>query len=231
MIDTFYKGFHQTVETTMETSERATGERHLGEEPATGKPVIVRIGRFGPMVQIGSADDEEKPRFASLRTGQRMEQITLEEALELFKLPRNLGEYEEKEMVVNIGRFGPYIRHNNIFVSLKKEDDPMTITADRGIELIEAKRKAEREKVIKTFPENPEVQVLNGRWGPYIAIGKENFKIPKEKNPAELTLEECIAISKEPSKGKGRFAKKTAFKKATAKKAPQKKAAAKKRKS
>src|SRR5688572_24447487 len=129
--------------------------------------------------------------------------------MELFKLPRVAGEYEGKEMVVAIGRFGPYIRHNGLFISLKKEDDPMTVTAERCIELIEAKREAEKNKYIKTFPENPEVQVLNGRFGPYIAIGKLNFKIPKGKDPKSLTLEECIEISKDPKAGskKNRFVK------------------------
>lgn len=237
MIADFYKPFHKHVETTTETSERATGERLLGADPATGKNVYVRIGRFGPIAQIGEGDDEQK-KFASLRKDQRLEALTLEEALDLFKLPRTVGEYEGEEMVVGIGRFGPYIRHKGAFYSLKKEDDPLTIEAPRAIELIEAKRKAEREKLIKTFPENPDVQVLNGRWGPYIAIGKNNFKIPKGKDPKSLTYEEVMAIAADPKAGSktNKFkkaeatpAKKTAsVKKAAPKKTAAKKTAAKK---
>jgi DNA topoisomerase I len=205
MIDSFYKTFHKAVEVTSETAERASGERFLGDDPSTGKPVFARIGRFGPLVQLGNAEDTEKPRFASLRADQRLEQITLEEALELFKLPRTVGEYENEPMSVNIGRFGPYIKHKNAFYSLKKEDDPFTIEEERAVELIEAKRKADREKVIKTFKEDDSVQVLNGRWGPYIAIGKKNFKIPKDVEPTSLSLEDCLKIANEtqtPAKGK-----------------------------
>ncbi|MCK6650371.1 MAG: type I DNA topoisomerase, partial [Bacteroidia bacterium] len=169
MLSDFYKPFHKSVENTSENSERASGERLLGVDPVTKKNVYVRIGRFGPMAQLGEGDDENnKPKFASLRRDQRLETITFEEALDLFKLPRTVGEFEGKEMVVAVGRFGPYVRHNSVFVSLKKEDDPMTVTADRCVELIKAKRQAEIDKYIKTFPENPEVQVLNGRWGPYL---------------------------------------------------------------
>ena len=203
MIREFYKPFHSNVENTTEHSERATGERKLGQDPVSGKNVYARIGRFGPLVQIGESDDEEKPKFASIRRNQRMEEITLEDALELFKLPRTVGEYEGKEMVAAIGRFGPYIRHDGKFVSLKKEDDPMTVETDRAIELIEAKRKADREKFIKGFEENPEVQVLNGRWGPYIKIGKNNFRIPKDTEPKDLTLAQCLEIAeKAPAKNK-----------------------------
>ena len=205
MIESFYKPFHKTVEVTLETSERASGERTLGIDPASGKPVFARIGRFGPLVQIGDSEGEEKPKFASLKADQRLEQVTLEDALELFKLPRTIGEYEDKELIVSLGRFGPYIKHNNAFYSLKKEDDPLTIEAERAIELIEAKRKADREKVIKIFQEDTTVQVLNGRWGPYIAIGKENYKIPKDKDPNTLTLEECFKLAQAPKKAKPRF--------------------------
>jgi DNA topoisomerase-1 len=211
MIDKFYKQFHATVEHALEHSERATGERLLGNDPKTGKPVYARIGRFGPMIQIGSADDEEKPQFASLRSGQRLEQISLEEALELFKLPRTIGTYEGEEIKINIGRFGPYAMHKKAFYSLAKTDDPMTIELDRAIEIIEAKRKAEREKVIKTFKENEEVKVLNGRYGPYFAIGKNNYKIPKGTDPAALSLEECLKLAEEQDANgprKSRFAKK-----------------------
>jgi DNA topoisomerase-1 len=246
MIGEFYRPFHENVEETTETSERASGERLLGIDPNTGKNVYARIGRFGPLVQIGESDDEVK-KFASLRKDQRLEAITLEDAMDLFKLPRTAGEYEGEEMVVAVGRFGPYIRHKGAFYSLKKEDDPLTVEAPRCIEIIEAKRKAEREKVIQTFAENPEVQVLNGRWGPYICIGKNNYKIPKGKDPKALTYAEVMEIAADPKSGSkaNRFrkteatpakktasAKKAAPKKAaakkTAKKAPAKKAAAKK---
>lgn len=196
MLDSFYKPFHRTVEQTTTESERVTGERHLGEDPKTGKPLIVRMSRYGPVAQIGGGeDDEDKPQYANLRKGQMLETITLEEALELFKLPRVTGEFEGKEMKVNIGRFGPYVQHNSKFVSIPKDEDPYTITAERCIELIEAKRKADAEKLIKNFPEH-EIQILKGRWGPYLAKGKENFKIPKEKkdNPQDITLEDALAI-------------------------------------
>lgn len=229
MLKDFYQPFHKNVETTTETSERASGERLLGKDPQSGKNIYVRIGRFGPLVQIGESDAEEKPKFASLRKDQRLEAITLEEALDLFKLPRVAGEYEGKEMVVAIGRFGPYVRHNSAFFSLKKEDDPMTVTAERCIEIIEAKREADRNKVIKIFPENPEVQLLNGRWGPYLVIGDNNFKLPKGTDAAKLTLQECLAISADPKNAsKGNFRKKAAAKKAAPKKTAAKKTSAKK---
>lgn len=193
MIDRFYNPFHSNVERTLVESERATGARELGVDPKSGKKVFVRIGRYGPLAQIGENDDEEK-RFANLRGGMRLETITLEEALDLFKLPRNLGPFEGKDMTVGTGRFGPYIRHNNAFFSIPKTEDPLSITAERAQEIILAKRKADAEKVIKTFEEEPEIQVLNGRFGPYIAKGKENFKIPKGTDPQSLSLEDCRAI-------------------------------------
>jgi DNA topoisomerase-1 len=211
MLSDFYKPFHKNVEQTTEHSERASGERLLGVDPVSGKNLYVRIGRFGPMAQLGEGNDENnKPKFASLRKDQRLETITFDEAQDLFKLPRTVGEFEEKEMVVAIGRFGPYVRHNGIFVSLKKEDDPMTITTDRTIELIKAKRQADIDKYIKSFPENPEVQLLNGRWGPYLVIDKNNYKLPKGTDAAALTLQECLDIAADPknaSKG-NRFKKK-----------------------
>jgi len=194
MISSFYGNFHKKVEDTMETSEKSKGERKLGTDPESGKPVTVKIGRFGPMVQIGEAEDEEKPRFASLLKGQGMETITLEEALELFRLPRTLGKFEEEDVTVAIGRYGPYVRHQNKFVSLQKEDDPHTITLERAIELIKAKREEEKNRIIKEFDEKPGLQVLNGRYGPYITYEKKNYKIPKSKKPEELTLEECMEI-------------------------------------
>ncbi len=217
MIDSFYKPFYKTVETTLETAERASGERALGDDPKTGKPVIARIGRFGPMVQLGVQDDEEKPRFASLTKGQNIDSITLEEALDLFKMPRVLGEFEEKPVKANIGRFGPYVQHLKMFVSIPKEEDVMTIELPRAIELIEAKRIADANRIIKIFEEE-DIQLLNGRWGPYIKAGKKNFKLPKDlEDPKKLSLEEVKHIMEnQPVKGKRaprKTAKKTAKKK------------------
>jgi len=254
MIGEFYKPFHKTVKVTQETAERASGEKLLGVDPASRRNVFVRIGRFGPMVQIGEtpkADDpdQEKPRFASLRKDQRLDSITLEQALELFKLPRTLGLYEDTEVTVAIGRYGPYIKHNNLFYSLPKEDDPynisldrvieilklpklprsvgdyegeaisvakgrfgpyvkhkdgfyslaktdepFSVTLERAIELIEAKRKKDKEKQIKIFAENPDIKVIEGRYGPCIQLGRKFYKIPKGKEPGSLTLAECLAV-------------------------------------
>ncbi|WP_436415583.1 type I DNA topoisomerase [Petrimonas sp.] len=194
-IKEFYKAFHPIVQETMEMRmEHKAGERVLGADPKTGRQVSVKIGRYGPLVQIGTPDEEEKPKFASLQKTQSIETISLEEALKLFDLPRSLGEFREKEMTVAVGRFGPYVRHNNKFVSIPKGVDPLEITAEEAIELIETKEKKDREKIIKTFSEEPELQVLNGRYGPYISYKKENFKIPKSQKPEELTLELCKQI-------------------------------------
>lgn len=218
-IDLFYKDFHPTVEKSKEHSERKVGERILGEDPKTGRQVSVKIGRYGPMVQIGTAEEEDKPQFASLLKGQSINSISLEEALELFKLPREVGEYEESTVVIGIGRFGPYVRHAKKFVSLGKEDDPLSISLDRAIELIEAKREQDKNSLIKTFDEEPDLQVLKGRYGPYIKFKKKNFKIPKGTDPEALTLEKCMELTKNTgSKGK-KTAKKTS-KKATTKKTP-----------
>jgi DNA topoisomerase-1 len=219
MLKEFYKPFHIRVEKTLETSERASGERLLGIDPASGKNIYVRIGRFGPLAQIGGSDEEVK-KFASLRKGQLLESITLAEALDLFKLPRVAGLFEEKEVVVAIGRFGPYVRHDGKFISLRKEDDPMTVSLERCIELIELKRIADIEKYIKSFPENPEVHVLKGRWGAYLAIGKNNFKLPKGTEPETLTLEDCLAIADKA--GYGNKARAVIEKKAPAKKVAKK---------
>lgn len=241
MLKEFYKPFHKTVEKTIDNSERASGERVLGKDPVSGKTVIVRIGRFGPLAQIGESNEEtgEKPQFASLRKDQRMETITLDEALLLFKMPRVVGEYEGKEMKVGIGRFGPYVVHNSVFTSLSKEDDPYTVNADRCIELILAKRKKDAERLIKKFDENPDLQILNGRWGPYIALGKENFRIPKNTEAAKLSFGDVVniiggidayeqAIANAAGKGKKSAAKKTAVKAEATKKQAPKKAAVKK---
>lgn len=194
----FYFPFHKNVETTLEVSERKTGERVLGEDPKTGKPVSVRIGKFGPIAQIGTREDEEPPKFASLKKSQSIETIELEEALELFKFPRDLGEFEEKKVSVGIGRFGPYVRHNNKFVSLKKGvDDPLSVSLERAIELIIEKREADKNKTIKIFEAEEgkeEIKILNGRFGPYITYKKKNHKIPKDREPKELTYDDCLAI-------------------------------------
>jgi DNA topoisomerase-1 len=193
MIDAFYHPFHKDVERTLVESERANGARLLGIDPKSGKNIYTRIGRYGALAQIGENDDEEK-KFANLRQGQRLESLTLEDALELFKLPRTLSEFEGKNMVVGTGRFGPYIRHNSAFFSLAKTDDPLSITDQRAIEIILNKRKADSEKVISNFGGDPQIQVLNGRYGPYITRGKENFKIPKDLDAKTLTLAQCEAI-------------------------------------
>ena len=240
MIRSFYTPFHIEVESTKETAERATGERDLGIDPVSGKKVSVRIGRYGPFVQIGESESKEeggntvKPAYASLRAGQMIESITLEEAMDLFRLPKKVGYYEDKDMTVAIGKFGPYIRHNSAFYSLPKELDPHDVTEAQAIEIIEAKRKRDAERLIKTFDEDPDVKILNGRWGPYIEFGKLNLKIPKDKDPNTLTFEECKALAdiaeKEPKKP-GRFGAKKAAPvkaKAPAKKKPAAKAAKKK---
>ena len=227
MIDKFYQPFHKTVEDTIENSEKFSGEKLLGQEPDTGKNVFAKIGRFGPMIQIGDTESDEKPRFASLRKGQSLDSITLEDALELFKFPRNVGKYEDEDMTVAIGRFGPYVRHKSKFVSLGKEDDPMTIDAPRAIELIEAKRKKDRERTIKVFEEDENVKVLNGRWGPYIAVGKSNYRLPKGTDAAALTFDEVQKIVEAGDKKSPKKA--TARKSATAKKSTAKKTTAKKK--
>lgn len=198
MIDNFYHPFHDTISHALEISGRKNGERQLGLHPETGQPVIVKIGRYGPMAQIGDNEAEEKPRFAALRRDQHIESITLEEALELFKLPRELGEYEGKVMTVAIGRFGPYVRHNSSFYSLKRNvDDPYTITSERAIELINEKREAEKNKVINIFAgAEGEIQVLNGFYGPYIAYNGKNYRIAKGTDAKALSKEDCEEIIK-----------------------------------
>jgi DNA topoisomerase I len=195
MIDKFYKPFHTKVDETTKNSDRSVGERVLGTDPASGKPVIVKIGRYGPMAQIGGVSDEEKPKFAGLLKGQSIETIQLSEALDLFKLPRVIGNFENKEMVVGVGRFGPYIRHDSKFYSLKPgEDSPLTIGTDRAIQIIQAKRIELQNKIILEFPEDKELKVLNGRWGAYIAHQGNNYKIPKTKTANMLSFKECMEI-------------------------------------
>ena len=194
-ISDFYKIFHPTIENATKLRlEHKVGERILGEEPSTGRPVSVKIGRFGPVVQIGSADDNERPRFASLQKNQSIENITLEEALKLFELPRTVGEFEGETIIAAIGKFGPYIKHGKTFVSIPSSTTPQAITLEQAIALINAKRNEAANKVLKTFDEDPDMQVLNGRFGVYICYKKANYKIPKGTDAASLTLEQCKAI-------------------------------------
>ena len=238
LMEKFWGPFKQLVEEKKESVDRseATGARELGTDPKTGKPVSVRLGRFGPYAAIGSTaeDEEEKPKFASLRPGQSMHTITLDEALELFLMPRKLGEDKGEEVSVGIGRFGPFAKRGSVYASLKKEDDPYTVDLARAVFLIEEKEEIARNRIIKEFP-GSDIQVLNGRFGPYISDGKLNGKIPKDREPASLTLEEVQKLLEETGKParRGFGAKKTAVKKAAvkkepaAKKAPAKKAAKK----
>lgn len=209
MIADFYKPFHKKVSLTEKVERSSVGKnRELGQDPKTGKNIYAKLGKFGAYVQIGENPDDnggEKPKFASLRPGQFIENLTLNDALELFKMPRDLGLFEEKNVIVSIGRFGPYVLHDKKFVSIPKDHDPYTITFEKAIELIEAKRIADANKTIKLFPENADIQVLNGRFGPYIKAGKKNVKIPKGKVPAELSLEECVALADAAPERKGRF--------------------------
>jgi DNA topoisomerase-1 len=194
MLEEFYHPFHRQIEDALANSERARGERELGKDPATGKILTAKIGRFGPFIQLGesSEDENEKPVFASLHQGQSIETITLEQALKLFDLPRELGEYEGKKVVVGIGKFGPYVKHDSSFVSLKKGvDDPYTVQLDRAIELIRERREKISNSLLKTFAEDPEIKIIEGRWGPYIAFKKQNFKLRKGIKVEEITYQFC----------------------------------------
>ena len=194
-IEKFYSGFHPTIERVSALRlEHKVGERVLGNDPATGKPVAVKIGRYGPLVQLGSTDDEEKPRFASLQAGQSVATLTLDEALRLFELPRTLGTVDGKAVVVAVGRFGPYVKHGTTFVSVPKNLSPFEVTLEQAQQLLADKIKADAQKVIKTFEEDPDLQVLNGRFGPYISYKKKNYKIPRKTDAASLTLDDCRAI-------------------------------------
>ena len=199
----FYKGFEPEEEKVLNArSEHKAGERQLGQEPGTGKPVSVKIGRFGPVVQIGTANDKEKPRFAQIPSDKSMESITLEEAMELFKLPRTIGTYEGEPVVIGSGRFGPYVQHKKKYVSLPKGEDPIKTTLETAIGLIEEKRKQEQQRHIKTFGEDAKLEVMNGRYGPYIAYDGKNYRMPKamHERAAELTYEECMALVNAPKK-------------------------------
>ncbi|WP_343560640.1 type I DNA topoisomerase [Sphingobacterium sp.] len=228
MLHDFYGPFHSEVEDTLENADRANNERELGVDPVSGKPVSVRIGKFGPLVQIGSPDDEEKPRFASLRKGQMIETITFDDAMELFKLPKKVGVFEDKEMTVAVGRFGPYIRHNSAFYSLPKGVDPLDVTEEECIQIIQEKRQKDIEKVIRVFDENPEAQIEQGRWGPFIRFGKQNLKIPKGTEIEKISYADVLKWA-EADAPKGKAVKaKTAEKKTVAKKTTAKKATTKK---
>ena len=219
-IDKFYKIFHPIVEATAAVkTEHKVGERQLGIDPKSGNPVFVKIGRYGPVVQIGVAHTEDKeapkPQFASLLKGQSIDTITLEEALKLFDLPRTIGEYEGKVMVAAIGRFGPFIRHDGKFVSIPKDLNPLTITPEEAITLIDEKRKKDEQRFIKKFEEDPEMEILNGRFGPYISYQKANYRIPKTvTDPTALTLDDCKKIiadaAEKPATGKKTTRKKKA---------------------
>ena len=206
MIDDFYKPFHITIEDTLENSEKATGQRDLGEDPETGKPVIARIGRFGPMIQIGETSDEEKPKFASLRNGQTIQDITFEEAMDLFKLPRKLGEFEGTEVSASIGRFGPYVKVGKTFVSIPKDSGHTAeeINLETALKLYHEKVIQDKQRIIKSFEEDEDLQVLNGKYGPYIKQGRKNYKIPKNVVPEDLTFGDCIKIIEESPAKKSR---------------------------
>ena len=210
MLETFYFPFNETIEHTLEHCDRVSGERILGTDPKTGKQVSVRMARFGPVAQLTDLDDADaKPQYAGLRNGQKLAALTLEEALDLFKLPRNLGQFEDEDVIVAIGRFGPYIRHKGKFTSLGKDFDPYTVELDKAIELIENKRKADLEKLLKTFEEDADCQILKGRWGPYLKFGKKNVRLPKEVDIEKLTYAECKEMADNaPAKGKRKAKKK-----------------------
>ena len=198
MIRDFYQGFHNQVVSTTENSGKFSGEKLLGIDPATGKNVYVKVGRFGPVAQIGDTESEEKPRFAGLKKDMSIESVTLDEVLKLFDFPRILGDFEGKEITVAVGRFGPYIRHDNKFYSLAKTDNPALVEYDRAVEIINEKRQKDLDNIILTFDQDPDMRVLNGRFGPYIAYKKSNYKIPKGTEPSTLTYEQCMTIVEDP---------------------------------
>ncbi|MBP5573906.1 MAG: type I DNA topoisomerase [Bacteroidales bacterium] len=194
MIKEFYAGFHKQVVSTTENSGKFSGEKLLGVDPATGKNVYVKVGRFGPVAQIGDTESEEKPRFAGLRKDQSIETVTLDEVLKLFEFPRILGQYEDKEVSVSVGRFGPYVKHNNQFFSLAKTDNPATIDIERAIELIGEKRQKDTENTLLVFDNDPDLKVMNGRFGPYVSYKKKNYRISKDVDPKTLSYEACMAL-------------------------------------
>ena len=217
MIRRFYASFHKQVVSTTENSGKFSGEKLLGVDPATGKNVYVKVGRFGPVAQIGDTESEEKPRFAGLRKNQSIETITLEEVLKLFEFPRILGEYEGKEVSVAIGRFGPYVKHNNAFYGLAKTDNPANIDIERAIELIAEKRQKDVENTLLAFDNDPDMKVLNGRFGPYISYKKKNYRIPKDIDPKSLTYEDCLKMVDAAPKAAPKASQKTTKKTKTTK--------------
>ena len=220
----FYEDFHPSIsEVSSMRLEHKVGERLLGNDPKTGLPVMVKIGRYGPLVQMGSADNEAKPRFASLQRGQSIETITLEEAVKLFDLPRDLGEFEGQQVTIGVGHYGPYVKHNGKYASIPKEMSPTSITYDEAVAIILAQRETEAKKVLKTFDEEPDLKVMNGRYGPYIVYKKQNVKIPKGKDAEELTLEECREIVADESNiSKGATRKRATKARSTSKKTSKK---------
>ena len=208
MIADFYKDFHKKIEETSDNSGKFSGEKYLGIDPESGKNVYVKIGRFGPVAQIGDTDSDEKPKFAGLKKDQSIETITLEEVLGLFAFPRTLGEFEGTEVQIAIGRFGPYIKHNNTFYSLSKLDDPATVTCERAVEIIETKRKTDQDNVVSTYPENEDLKVLKGRFGIYISFNKQNYKIPKTYDPTKLSYQDCMDIINDPNNASKKRGKK-----------------------
>ena len=197
VIREFYNDFEPLVESAANTrTEHKVGERVLGNDPETGEPITVKIGRFGPVAQIGSTEAEEKPRFAQLKKGQSLETITLDEALELFRLPRNLGKFENVPIIIGAGKFGPYVSYGGSYISVPKNINPLTMTIQEAITLIVRKRREEAERHLKTFTEEPELEVLNGRFGPYLAYKGNNYRLPKnlQGRATQLTLEECMNI-------------------------------------
>ena len=209
MINDFYKDFHKQIMETSDNSGKFSGEKFLGIDPVSGKNVFVKIGRFGPVAQIGDTESEEKPKFAGLNKDQSIETITLEEVLDLFAFPRILGEYEDAEIQVAIGRFGPYIKHNNTFYSLSKLDDPAIVSFQRAIEIIETKRKADIDNIVSTYPENPDIKVLKGRFGIYISLNKQNYKIPKTYDATNLSYQDCLDIINDPNNASKKRGKKS----------------------
>lgn len=209
MIGDFYKDFHKKIEDTSDNSGKFSGEKFLGIDPASGKNVYVKIGRFGPVAQIGDTESDEKPKFAGLNKGQSIETITLEEVLKLFVFPRVLGEFEEAELQVAIGRFGPYVKHKNAFYGLSKLDDPALISYERAVEIIESKRKTDLDNIVSTYPENSDLKVLKGRFGIYISYNKQNYKIPKSYDPTKLSYQDCMDIINDPNNASKKRSKKS----------------------
>lgn len=209
MIGDFYKDFHKKIEDTSDNSGKFSGEKFLGIDPASGKNVYVKIGRFGPVAQIGDTESDEKPKFAGLNKGQSIETISLEEVLKLFVFPRVLGEFEDAELQVAIGRFGPYVKHKNAFYGLSKLDDPAQISYERAVEIIETKRKADMDNIVSTYTEDPELKVLKGRFGIYISHNKQNYKIPKTYDATKLSFQDCMDIINDPNNASKKRAKKS----------------------